>query len=261
MRSGRLTPHDLMSYLRVGSGLALVPEALIESARGRCRFEGFIEPESRERPTFVLDVAPMSTSFQTEVTVATGTRVGITVEGDTILVSPPRDAYEAELGFRLVFHLDAVRKGGFLVHSSGVTIDGRAFVAFGQSGAGKSTFAAQCMKSPGVQVLSDEIVAVFPSGMCHGTPFRSDLDVASVSATAPIHQLLMLRKATEERLDPVNAVRAVAALVSQVYRSPIEPLSSSDILERASILASRVGISELSFRKTGDVAQFLRHVP
>ncbi len=55
----------------------------------------------------------------------------------------------------------ALTRGGLLMHSSGIVIDGRAYLLIGRSGAGKTTCARMALAA-GARVLSDDINILLP---------------------------------------------------------------------------------------------------
>jgi hypothetical protein len=64
-----------------------------------------------------------------------------------------------------------LRRGGLMLHAASVVREGRCYLFFGTSNAGKSTIASIC----GGQVISDDLTMVMPEGgafVAIGSPFR-----------------------------------------------------------------------------------------
>jgi hypothetical protein len=64
-----------------------------------------------------------------------------------------------------------LQRGGFMLHAASVVREGRCYLFFGTSNAGKSTIASIC----GGQVISDDLTMVLPEGegfVAIGSPFR-----------------------------------------------------------------------------------------
>jgi hypothetical protein len=99
-------------------------------------------------------------------------------------------------------------KGGFMLHAASVVRDGRCYLFFGNSGAGKSTIAAIC----GGQVISDDLTMVLPEGDGYsaiGSPFRGTYTACEdLTGRYPVVGLYRLRKDT--RVFVETPVRAIA---------------------------------------------------
>ena len=239
-----------MVPLIVGATGALVDSTIFELARKRCwvdRFRGEFKGEAFEviRSSSKPDVAPPGDPGRFQVS------------GQLVKAELPDVPFSAEAALRLVYYLEATRRGGLLLHASGVVLGDQAIIAAGPSGAGKSTFAELSLLGRKARLLSDEIVAVFPDGTCHGTPFRSSLMVPGAPESVRIRSLFTLRKAGHEALRSLPAEQVVPLLLAQAYRAPVEPLTPGETLRRLHALTSSVPCYEFSFRKEPSVAEFL----
>jgi hypothetical protein len=154
--------------------------------------------------------------------------------------------------------LATLRQGGLLLHAAGVAFQGRGVVAIGPSGAGKSTFTRLSVQAAGAEVLSDEVVALYPEGRVEGSPFCSDLDLPSSLARARLAAVLLLEKGSEERLEEVSAEEAIAALMGQVFRPLPGEASPGDILQRLARITEHVPLRRFVFRKHEAAAGFIR---
>jgi len=150
----------------------------------------------------------------------------------------------------------ADRQGCYL-HAAGLVIDGQGLAFVGHSEAGKSTITRQLM--PHGEVLCDDRVILrrWPGGFkVHGT--WSHGEIAEVSLTAaPLRALLLLEKANENRLIPMERKEIVRRLPQFVVR----PLVTSDwwekTLELVGAIAREVPVYRLRFDRSGDVIQLL----
>ena len=120
---------------------------------------------------------------------------------------------------RLAFSRLALAHDGLLLHASGLIIDGRGYVFFGHSGAGKSTVAG--LAPPGCTLLSDDLVLLRLHGPApgqawlHGVPFRGEaLPAPRPNASAPLAGLYALRQAPSHTLARLSTPTAAAHLLA-----------------------------------------------
>lgn len=124
-------------------------------------------------------------------------------------------------------------RGAFLLHGAGVARQGRGYVFFGQSGAGKSTCASLIHASDeSVTLLGDDAVIIQVtddgSAFLHSAPLgcgyaRSAPEPLSV----PLAGLYNLRQATDDRIEPLTASQGVAALLaSAMNTTPADDLAA-----------------------------------
>jgi hypothetical protein len=170
----------------------------------------------------------------------------------------PDHPYAAEAALRLAWQKVTLDAGGLLLHASGISFDGVAVVAPGQSGDGKSTLARLCLTDPAATLLSDEIVQVFPDGRCAGTPFRSDLVVPGAPCPSRIGLLVKLEKGLEERLSPLPPTEAFPWLMQATYQNEADELPKGERARRVMRLLDAVPVRRLTFRKDPAVVAFLR---
>ena len=171
----------------------------------------------------------------------------------------PDDVWAAESVFRIAWHVLTVEQGGVLMHGCGFAWNGHGVAAIGHSTAGKSTLAALSCGHPGhADLLTDEMVQLFPDGTCWGTPFRSNFKSPGSPGPAKLKSLLLLEKGDHEALVPVEPAQALPVLLGQVFSGPIDLVSRGEISRRVMELVDTVGVHRLTFRKDAAVGPFLR---
>lgn len=147
-------------------------------------------------------------------------------------------------------------RGAFLMHATGVVRDGRGYVLFGQSGAGKSTSASLIARSdPKAVIVGDDAVIIrFTDGarqpLLESAPLGCGYTrSAPPSASAPLSALLSIHQARAHHVRPLSAAEGVASLLASAMW--LDPAASCD--ERFS-LAHRFttqfpGVQRLQFAK------------
>jgi hypothetical protein len=246
-----------MRRLRFGDWSVGVDEGLLTRAGGRCTLAPFLAgPESEPRLVLQGGTVPVSQGAPLDPRHPSGPR--FLVEGDVVRVEPPQAELDTELALRVGMQLATLRQGGLLLHAAGVAFQGRGVVALGPSGAGKSTFTRLCMQAAGAEVLSDEVVALYPEGRVEGSPFCSELDLPSSLARARLVAVLLLQKGPEERMEEVSAQEAITALMGQVFRPLPGEASPGDVLQRLARIIEPVVLRRFVFRKDEAAAGFVR---
>ena len=177
--------------------------------------------------------------------------VSVTVtrkRGEHVIISPDAppvscrsrmDALVA-LEFALSRTLAASFSDHVHLHASGAVVDGRAVIALGRSGAGKSSLAAS-MLARGFRTLGDD--TVFLNSRCFVEPFKRlmklSTEVLEELGVAPESTIHWDREWPEAWLDPVDgpgwAEEAPVAVIVLAQHDPaasmsLEPVTSSDAL-------------------------------
>jgi len=183
-------------------------------------------------------------------------RCRFVVTGSRMDVEVDDGAFPAELVLRLAWYLVATRRGGLLIHAAALTNGERAIVASGKSGDGKSTLSRLC-SAGGLQLLTDEIVQLFPDGTAAGTPFRSDADNVGRPGRFPVSHFVALSKASHEALEPLGALAAGELASSQCFDGSVASLPRPELRRRLLSFLSHVHLGTLAFRKDEAVAAFV----
>ncbi len=141
------------------------------------------------------------------------------------------------------------RRGGLLLHASGVVTQGRAFLFLGQSGAGKSTAASLTGERT---LLSDDIVAISIEGgraVARSVPFTGLEAPRTAPLEAPIEVICLLEKGTEDVLEPARAGAGTAELLRCILHLPLSDPATGSVLDLAGRLAEAVPLRRLRFRR------------
>lgn len=246
-----------MRGLRFGDWGVEVDEALLSRLGERCTLPPFLDAPAGP-PHLRLQCAEGLAAPSAPLDPRRPAGPRFRVEGEVVRVEPPRDALDTELALRVGMQLATLRQGGLLLHAAAVAFEGRGVVAIGPSGAGKSTFTRLCSRAARAEVLSDEVVALYPGGRVEGSPFCSELDLPSSLARARLAAVLLLAKGPEERMEEVSPQEAIAALMAQVFRPLPGEASSGDVLQRLARITEAVPLRRFVFRKDEAAAAFVR---
>jgi hypothetical protein len=140
---------------------------------------------------------------------------------------------------RVLYFFGLLENRGLLLHSSGLVRGNRAYVFPGVSEAGKTTIVRH---SPGLVVLSDEVVAVRLNGnreapVAFGTPFYGDWGRPGEEIDAPINGLYFPVKATTNRLEPLTPGETLNRLLPCIFSYTAFPDRLEKLIDYGSQLA------------------------
>ena len=223
------------------------------------RYAGFVTSGTNARIAFDVMLAPADTMLGTgDVRVERESGQWSIGRGDFQADWNPRAArgiirqsvnpYSINSVLRIVHTLLLAEQGGFLVHASSAVRNGRAFLFAGVSGAGKTTMAR--LAPPDVTLLTDEIsyVSRQEDGYhAYGTPFAGDLGRLGENMRAPLEALYLLRKGTENKVEPVGAAEASRALLENILCFANDSEVVRSVFEAACDFVCRVPIRRLTF--------------
>ncbi len=140
--------------------------------------KGFVQTESESRPHLVVTTNSARDTYHFRF--FDGVEALIDNTASRILFRwPPTETLEFELSYltATIVSFALLLRGTFSFHASAVAIDGKAIIAIGDSGAGKSTTAAAFAKM-GYPILSDDLVVI-----------RDDIDRFWVQPSFPMIRL------------------------------------------------------------------------
>lgn len=245
-----------LRLLRFGDWSIGADAGLLSHGGPRCTLGPFLTTEAPPRLTLTVEPLPPGLGAPLDPRRPEGVRFA--VEGDVVRVEPTSQPFDVELALRVVLQLATLRQGGVLLHAAGVALGEQGVVVVGPSGAGKSTFTRLCRQALGADVLSDEVIALYPDGTVEGSPFCSDLDLPSSRARARLAALLLLRQGPEERLDEVAPREAMSALLGQVFRPLPGEAAPGEVLERLARRVEATRVRRFTFRKDEAAARYVR---
>lgn len=111
--------------------------------------------------------------------------------------------------------------GGFMLHSSAVVVDGRAYLFTADSGTGKSTHTQLWLREfDGAFILNDDKPALRREAdgwFAYGTPWSGKTDW-NVPERVPLGGIALIERAEENTIVPCSASEAVRGLMKQVNR-------------------------------------------
>lgn len=151
---------------------------------------------------------------------------------------------------RVLYAWEVLEQGGLLLHASGVIRNGRGYVFFGRSGAGKTTIAR--LSQP-CAVLSDDLVLVRPCAgqwwVC-GVPFRGELvEEPRTNAAAPLAGVYALRQGKAHALSGLPPALAAAQLAACVPFVMADPHAAKLAIAHAAALATAADAQTLTFAR------------
>jgi len=160
-----------------------------------------------------------------------------------------RHEYALDSLLRILLTMVLLPQRGFLLHGATVVRDGRAYIFFGRSGAGKSTVASL---SPEGSVLTDEISLLRYSNGCwqaHGTPFWGEFRAAGINRLFPIAGLYLLKQASDDRAESLSLKEALRALLPCVLFFTAEKRAHETLLQTLMGLIEEIPCHRLHFRR------------
>lgn len=148
---------------------------------------------------------------------------------------------------------------GFMLHSSAITLDGKAYLFSAPSGTGKSTHTEKWIRLFGAEYLNDDKPAlrlVDGVWMAYGTPWSGKHDLSKPTG-APLAGIAVLRRGEENTIKRMDPAEALPYLMSQtVYKLSAQQMDA--LLTLMDELLRCVPIWEL-YCKNEDEAAYLSH--
>lgn len=135
------------------------------------------------------------------------------------------------------FYLQLLHHGGFMLHSSAVVVEEKAYLFSAPSGTGKSTHTSQWLKLFGdrAQILNDDKPAIMVREKITacGTPWSGKSDL-NLNLEVPLQGICILERSEKNFIEPLPAEKAVFALLDQTLRpeGEEEMLLLLDMLDR-----------------------------
>lgn len=144
------------------------------------------------------------------------------------------------------FYKELLKFDGFMLHSSAVVVDGRAYLFSAPSGTGKSTHTSLWLKAFGERayILNDDKPALrfFESGevIAYGTPWSGKSDL-NVNIGVPVQGICVLERAQDNFIIPISDGDAAFSILNQTIR-PTEESAMMQLLDYVDRLVSSVPV-------------------
>lgn len=124
------------------------------------------------------------------------------------------------------FYMQLLKFGGFMLHSSAVVLDGKAYLFSAPSGTGKSTHTSQWLKLFGdrAYILNDDkpgILVRDGAVFAAGSPWSGKSDL-NRNAIVPLQGICVLSRAETNWIKPLPQMQAIYHLMNQTLR-PTDP--------------------------------------
>lgn len=167
---------------------------------------------------------------------------------------------EAFHAIRFAFLVLAQQRNLYVLHSSSILYQGKAWLFSGRSGAGKSTHAALWQEVFGTPVLNGDLNMI---GMEHGIPMVYGLpwcgtSGVSSSENVPLSGITLLKQAPENRIIPLSEEEQILSVMQRM----ISPSWTSGLLEKnlafAGKLAEKTTILRLLCTKDTNAAHLMK---
>lgn len=160
---------------------------------------------------------------------------------------------------QILLMLLLARRDGLLVHAAGVSVGGRGFLFAGRSGAGKSTLCRHLTGQDGLEILSDDRMALRRTDgavAAYGTPWPGDQG-AALNQRVPLAGLLFLRHASADEVVELTRRDALARLLPVASIPWYDAESVAPALAFCEKLLARVPAYELRFAPGPRVARLV----
>ena len=145
------------------------------------------------------------------------------------------------------FYIELIKRGGMMLHSSAVAVDGKAYLFSGPSGVGKSTHTRHWLSLfPEAFILNDDKPALVLEGdgvTAYGTPWSGKHDI-SRNEGLPVGGIAFIERAEENFIEPMPPKEALFWIISQTVRH-IRRERMEELLETVSRVMERVPIYRL----------------
>lgn len=162
----------------------------------------------------------------------------------------------------ILMHILPAQEQSILLHGVGVAVEGRGYLFFGPSGAGKTTIAS--LAAGKYDLLSDEnliLRCASPHPLLVATPFWGSSTPAHLirrnRRRLPLCALYALRHGPEFQLERLSAPDAVLALLLTEKIAADDPQSLNHWLAVVETLLVAVPVYRLTFAPTPDLWNFL----
>lgn len=124
-----------------------------------------------------------------------------------------------------VFYRHLIKFNGFMLHSSGVVVDNKAYLFSAPSGTGKSTHTTQWLKlfgdkaciinddKPAIRIIDDKVYV-------YGTPWSGKSDL-NLNIRVPLQGICVLERSENNFIERLDNATAIYKIMNQTLRPPI----------------------------------------
>ncbi len=156
------------------------------------------------------------------------------------------------------FYSLLLKYGGFMLHSSAVEMDGRAYLFSAPSGTGKSTHTSLWLERFGqrARIINDDKPALcIKDGrvFAYGTPWSGKSDL-NINVGVPVQGICILERSEENHICRCDESEALFALLDQTIRPPF-PNAMSRLLELVDKVLSQTPVWRMGCNISPEAAQ------
>lgn len=157
------------------------------------------------------------------------------------------------------FYLKLVEFNGFILHSSTVVFEGKAYLFSGNSGIGKSTHTRlwQSTFGPGARVINDDKPALrMVDGVwyAYGTPWCGK-DGININEKAPVAGVCFLKQAPHNAIRRLSSQEALENILKQTIRKFRNPMALNTVLGHLDQFLKMIPVYELENLPVPDAAR------
>jgi len=225
----------------------------------RERYSGFLSSELQTAIDLTVEITPPGMiSTQEDVCVKRQSTKWSAERGDFRLdwdsesgqgvLRQSSNPYSLDTAIRILHTLFLAKQRGFLLHAASAVRNGRAFLFFGASGAGKTTMVRAAPAD--AALLTDEISYVRRVGegyTAYGTPFTGELAKLGENISAPIAGLYHLVQAPRNRVTRLGPGDAVRGLLEGILFFSEDPELVNCVFQSACDVVSQLPVYRLEF--------------
>lgn len=163
--------------------------------------------------------------------------------------NPHLSAEQCEYIWTGSFFYDAlINFRGFVLHSSAVMVDGKAYLFSAPSGTGKSTHTSLWLKHFGnrAQILNDDkpAVRITDDGIrVYGTPWSGKTDL-NINTSAELGGICFLERDTNNHIEEISKAEAVVKVLNQTLR-PSEKNQMGLLLDTLDVVIGKTPVYKM----------------
>lgn len=156
------------------------------------------------------------------------------------------------------FYMELLKFDGFMLHSSAVEVDGRAYLFSAPSGTGKSTHTSLWLELFGdkAQIINDDkpAIRITENGIyAYGTPWSGKSDL-NVNEGYPLGGICVLERAEKNFINPLDEGTAVFSILNQTIR-PQAPEAMGQLLTLLDKVIKQIPVWKMGCNISVDAAK------